>query len=209
MASPRIPCLHVITDTTLQDRHSHEALAAFAVAGGAGAVQLRDKDMGDDEMIATALRMGAICAPAGAVLIVNDRVAVACAAGAGGVHLGRGDASVADARARMGAEAIIGATAGTVAQALEAQAAGADYVGFGHVFPTPSKRKDTPPVGIDGLREACAALSIPVIAIGGITADNVPAVMAAGAWGVAVIGAVCGAPDPEAAARALARAVGG
>jgi thiamine-phosphate pyrophosphorylase len=208
MAHPprRIGRLHVVTDTTVQKRYTHEEMAALAVAGGADVIQLRDKRMHDEEMVVTARRTRARCADAGAILIVNDRAHVAKAARAHGVHLGRGDTPIAEARALLGPAAIIGATAGTLAQALEAQAAGADYVGFGHIFPTPSKRKDTPPVGIERLREVCAALRVPVIAIGGITADNAADVLAAGAWGVAVIGAVCAARDPEAAARALARA---
>ncbi|MDH3196970.1 MAG: thiamine phosphate synthase [Candidatus Krumholzibacteria bacterium] len=202
----RIGRLHVVTDTTVQKRYTHEEIAALAVAGGARDIQLRDKRMHDEELVATARRTLALCADAGAVLIVNDRVEVARVARAHGVHLGRADTPIAEARALLGPSVIIGATAGTLTQALEAQAAGADYVGFGHIFPTASKHKSTPPVGLEGLREVCAALRIPVIAIGGITADNAADVLAAGAWGVAVIGAVCAAPDPEAAARALARA---
>jgi thiamine-phosphate pyrophosphorylase len=195
--------LCVITDTTVQSRYSHDELAALAVDGGADMIQLRDKAMGDRDFMETARRVREVCDRAGAMFIINDRIEVARICGADGVHVGRDDASVADARAALGEGAVVGATAGTLDDALAAEAAGASYVGFGHIFPTTSKRKPSPPVGLGMLERLCAAVPIPVLAIGGITADNARSCVDAGARGVAVIAAVCAAPDPRAAARAI------
>jgi len=205
--TPRIGRLHVITDTTAQSRFSHEEIALLACQGGADVIQLRDKALARPAFADTARRVHEICRRRGALFIVNDRVVVANELGADGVHVGRNDMSIADARAILGPEKIIGATTGSLDAALEAERDGADYIGFGHIFPTTSKVKATPPVGLDGLREVTAAVKIPVIAIGGITAETAGEVIAAGAWGVAVIAAVCGADDPRAAAAALRAAI--
>jgi thiamine-phosphate pyrophosphorylase len=198
---------HVITDTVVQDRYGHAELARFAVAGGADTIQLRDKRLPDDEQIAAARETLAVCHGAGVPLIVDDRLNVASESNADGIHLGRLDVPIGMARQVLGSEAIIGGTAGSVEEAISVAAQGADYVGFGHIFATNSKAKEDPPVGTEMLAEVCAAVDIPVIAIGGITADNAGSVVEAGAWGIAVIGAVCGADDPEAAARVIAEAV--
>jgi thiamine-phosphate pyrophosphorylase len=203
----RIGRLHVITDTTVQRRFTHEQLAALACAGGADVIQLRDKSLPRDEFTAVARRVRDVCREHRVVFIVNDRVVVAQEAEADGVHLGRGDMSIADARAILGDGAFIGATAGSLEAALEAERDGADYIGFGHIFTTTSKVKGTPPVGLDGLRAVCAAAKIPVVAIGGITRENVGDVLRAGAWGVAVIAAVCAAADPREAAAQLRAAM--
>ena len=199
----RIGRLVIITDTTIQSRFSHEELAALACAGGADVIQLRDKNLPDDEFVKTAERVRDICRAHGAQLIINDRVEIARAMGAPGVHVGRTDMSIGNARAQLGEAALIGASAGSPAEALEAENAGADYVGFGHIFATTSKTKSTPPVGIETLRDACAAVKIPLIAIGGITHDNAASVIEAGAHGVAVIAEVCGAVDPRSATARL------
>ena len=199
----RIGRLVIITDTTIQSRFSHEELADLACAGGADVIQLRDKNLPDDEFVKTAERVRDICHGHGAQLIINDRVEIARAIGAGGVHVGRMDMSIGTARARLGEAALIGASAGSAAEALEAETAGADYVGFGHIFATASKTKSTPPVGIEALRDACAAVKIPVIAIGGITHDNAARVIDVGAHGVAVIADVCSAADPRSATARL------
>lgn len=201
--SPRIGRLCVITDTTSQRRFSHEDLARLALEGGAGTIQLRDKHLSDAELTDIACRIVVVCRKSGAALIVNDRIAVARATGADGVHLGRTDATVAEARRVLGERAIVGATAGTLEQALAAQAEGADYVGFGHIFATTSKQKPGSPVGLDTLARVCEAVEIPVLAIGGINEANARACVEAGAWGVAVIAAVCAAEDPRQAARRI------
>lgn len=202
---PRIGRLVVITDPGF--RYNHEQLARLACAGGAGMIQLRDKKLPDGELARIALLVRDACWQSGVPLILNDRVEIARDVRADGVHLGRGDTPVRRARALLGAQAIIGASAGSVQEAQEAEAAGADYVGFGHVFATSSKTKPAPPVGLDALAAACAAVKIPVIAIGGITAENAADVVRAGAWGVAVISAVCAAPDPYAATEHLRDAI--
>jgi thiamine-phosphate pyrophosphorylase len=203
----RIGRLHVITDTTVQNRFDHEQLARFAVAGGADTIQLRDKRLPDKELTAVARSVLAVCRQAGVAFIVNDRIQVAAEAGADGVHLGREDAPIAVARSALGPDAIIGGTAATAEEVAQVAASGADYVGFGHIYPTTSKRKPGPPVGLERLRRACDATGIPVIAIGGITAATAADVVRAGAWGVAVVAAVCAADDPTGAARELALAV--
>lgn len=204
----RIGRLHVITDVTVQKRYTHEQLAALAAAGGADTVQFRDKRMKLEGRFEVAARMKELCDRFQIPLIVNDSIDVAVHAGADGVHLGRDDISVSEARRLLGDNVVIGATAGTLEDALAAQAAGASYIGFGHIFETSSKRKPTPPVGLATLQEVCERLHIPVIAIGGITAHNAREVMDAGAHGIAVIGAVCTAEDPAGAADRLRSAMG-
>lgn len=190
--------LHVITDVTVQNRYSHEELARMACEGGADVVQLRDKSLSRDAFLAVARRVADICREHRAVLIVNDRVDVARTIDAGGAHVGRTDLGIREARALLGPHAVVGASTGSLEEALEAERAGADYIGFGHVFATSSKTKPTPPVGLAALGHVAARVRIPVIAIGGITEANAAEVIAAGAWGIAVIGAVCAAADPRA-----------
>jgi thiamine-phosphate pyrophosphorylase len=196
---------HVITDTVVQNRYRHAEIARLAIAGGADTIQLRDKRLSDGELAEIARETLAVCRTAGVPLLINDRVDVAGRVGADGVHLGREDAPIASARKALGRGAIVGGTASTADELAAVEAEGADYVGFGHIFATGSKQKTGPPVGVETLRQACASLRIPLIAIGGINAANAAAVVGAGAWGIAVIGAVCGADDPEAAAREIAR----
>ena len=194
----RIGHIHVITDETIQSRFSHVELAELAIAGGADTIQYRDKTRSTEELVEMAHRILEVC---GVPLIINDHIDVAQALGADGVHLGAGDVSVSDARAMLGDDAIIGASASTLDAACAAADEGADYIGCGHVFETSSKQKGTAPIGLDGLHEVCEAVDVPVIAVGGITHANVSGVMEAGAWGVALIGAVCAADDPKDATR--------
>lgn len=199
--------LHVITDESIQDRFTHARLAGFAVAGGAGAIQFRDKALATRDLIDTARTIKQICSAGDVPLIINDRVDVALAMDADGVHLGCGDIPITAARRLLGPDKIIGATAGSLDDALRAQEEGADYIGFGHVFPTKSKSKSSPPVGLDALRNVCSCIKIPVIAIGGIELETVESVVKAGAFGAAVIGAVCAREDPEDATARLVCAV--
>lgn len=203
----RIGRVCVITDIEMQSRFSHAELAEFACSGGADVIQLRDKTLNDDTLVEVGREVRRACDRHGALFIVNDRVIVARECGADGVHLGRSDTSIEEARRVLGEHAIIGATAHSLAEALEADRSSADYLGFGHIFPTASKEKTTPPVGIDGLAEVCAAVSLPVLAIGGITSERAADVLRAGAWGVAVIAEVCMADDPRAATERLRHAV--
>jgi thiamine-phosphate pyrophosphorylase len=203
----RLGRLLVITDESIQNRFSHEKLAALAIAGGAGLIQYRDKSSGTGAIIEKAVILKKICAEFEVPLIINDRMDVAMAAGADGVHLGQEDLPIKTARRILGPGKIIGGTAGTVDQAVRAQEDGADYVGFGHIFPTGSKAKPGRPAGLDGLAEVCAAVDVPVYAIGGLSAATAPAVIRAGAWGLAVISAVCAREDPQAAAAEIIHAI--
>lgn len=174
------------------------------VAAGADAVQLRDKSLDDRSLLAFARAAVEALRPTGATVIVNDRVDIALAAGAGGVHLGNDDLPVAAARA-LAPDLLIGGTCRSHAAVLQARAAGASYVGVGPVFVTTSKDGLPDPLGLDGLAAATGVL--PVIAIAGITAARVPAVLAAGAHGVAVLGAVSHAGDPPRATKEIASAL--
>ncbi len=199
----RIGRFHVITDTMLQTCLSHVELAQLAIAGGADTIQLREKSGSTKEMIRAAEQMQALCKKAGVTFIVNDRVDVAIASHADGVHLGQDDFPIPLARKLLGEEAIIGGSAGTMEEARKCLMEGADYIGFGPVYPTASKVDAGPAGGLDLLRHVVEAIPLPIVAIGGITTANAPLVMKAGAHGIAVISAVCCQKDPTEAARAL------
>jgi thiamine-phosphate pyrophosphorylase len=199
----RIGRFHVITDTLLQTCLSHVELAGLAITGGADTIQLREKGGSTKEMISAARQMQDLCRKAGVTFIVNDRVDVALASGADGVHLGQDDFPIPLARTLMGEEAIIGGSAGTLEEARTCLMEGADYIGFGPVFPTASKVDAGPVSGLDLLRHVVEAIPLPIVAIGGITTANIPLVMKAGAYGIAVISAVCCQKDPTEAARSL------
>jgi thiamine-phosphate pyrophosphorylase len=199
--------LHVITDETLQSRLSHEAIAACALAGGADVVQLREKrSIETRRLVAAAERIAAACRARGATLVVDDRADVAAAAGAG-VHLGPDDLPRSVARAIVGPHVLIGATANSIDEARALDFAFIDYVGAGPVYGTTSKAKRAPPLGLAALREIVRAVPVPVVAIGGIRPEHVGEILETGAHGVAVLSGVVLAPDPEAAARAYARAI--
>lgn len=203
----RIGKLHVLTDVALQSRFSHVELAQSAISGGADTIQFRQKTGSTRWMIEVASEVKQLCKQAGVTFIVNDRLDVAIAAGAEGVHLGQADFPIPLAREILGRDRIIGGSAATMDEALRCLAEGADYVGFGPVYPTTSKEDAGPVSGIDWLKQVVERLKLPVIAIGGITQGNAAGVMRAGAWGVAVISAVCCDEDPEGATRALCNAV--
>ncbi|MEJ2719935.1 MAG: thiamine phosphate synthase [bacterium] len=199
----RIGRLHVLTDEDVQSRFSHVGLARLAIEGGADAIQFREKSRSVGEIVETARAIAAVCKASGVLFIVNDRADVALAVDADGVHLGRSDLPIDAARAILGGGKIIGGSASSLEEALEAQDRGADYVGFGHIYATTSKQKEGAPNGPEVLRAVCRRIAVPVIGIGGINADNLGPVMNAGAWGIAVIGAVCSQDDPAAATRDL------
>jgi len=199
--------VYVLTDRRAAGARSLVDLVRAAVRGGATAVQLRDKGATTRDMIELGRALLAITRPAGVPLIVNDRADVALAIGADGVHVGQDDMPPPLARAILGPERILGVSAGTVDEARQAEREGADYLGVGDVYGTPSKADAGTPIGVAGLAEIARAVSIPVVAIGGITLDNAAATIQAGAAGVAVLSAVIGAPDPEVAARQLRRIV--
>jgi thiamine-phosphate pyrophosphorylase len=203
----RIGRLHLLTDTVLQTRYSHVDLTRLAIAGGADTIQLRQKSGTTREMIEVAREMKRVCAAAGVTFIVNDRVDVALAADADGVHLGQDDFPIPRARTLLGEDRVIGGSAGTLEEALKCQSEGADYIGFGPVYTTTSKHDAGPASGLSLLTKVMARVSLPVIAIGGITAENAPEVMASGVYGIAVISAVCCQLDPEEATKTLRRAM--
>lgn len=195
--------LHVITDTTVQSRYSHLELAQLALAGGADCIQYRRKTGTTRELIEEARSLVGVCRRAGVPLVVNDRIDVAIASGAMGVHLGQDDFPLTLAREWLGPDRILGGSASTIELARAAQAAGADYVGFGALYATGSKADASAPQGPAPMGEVARALEIPVIGIGGISGGSIEEIMAAGAHGVAVIAAVASAEDPEAATAAL------
>jgi thiamine-phosphate pyrophosphorylase len=173
-------------------------------------LQLRAKGAGARDLAAAARPLLALCREAGVPFCVNDRMDVALAVGADAVHLGQDDLPLADAqrvRAAAGQPDLrIGFSTHNLAQARAAAAGGADYIGYGPIYATASKLNPDPTVGVATLAEVCRAVSVPVVAIGGITLDAVPAIAAAGAAAAAVIAAIDRAPDPSAAARAVAAA---
>jgi len=197
----------VITDESVQETFSHEDIANMAVTGGANMIQFRDKNRPASELVSMATSILAICRQGNAQFIVNDRVDVTKAVDADGVHLGQRDIPVAAARRLLGPDKLIGGSASTLKEAVQHQEDGADYVGFGHVFATGSKTKAYAPVGLEALEQVVEELSIPVIAIGGMSMENIESVLATGVHGIAVIGTVCQAADPAAAAAAIGEIV--
>ncbi|WP_292426759.1 thiamine phosphate synthase [Methanoregula sp.] len=195
--------LYVITDETIAAGRTHTEIARLAIAGGADAIQLRDKCCGTRELCRTGRQIREITRKTGTLFIVNDRLDVALACGADGVHLGQGDLRVDVVRQLAPRSFVIGVSVGNAGEAVNADKAGADYVTLSPVFSTTSKNDAGPGHGLAALREIRAEVSIPVIAIGGISRDNVGAVIGAGADGVAVISAVVGQSDIMAAARDL------
>ena len=201
----KIGRLHVLTDTDLQNCFSHIELAELAIAGGADTIQFRQKTGETIQMIHTAEQIQALCKRAGASFIINDRVDVAIASHADGVHLGQGDFPIPLARKLLGEGAIIGGSAGNEEEARKCFLEGADYIGFGPVYPTSSKEDAGPASGLDLLRQVVEKIPLPIIAIGGINKDNTLLVRETGAYGIAVISAVCCEKDPEEATRCLLR----
>jgi thiamine-phosphate pyrophosphorylase len=176
-----------------------------ALRGGVDVVQLRDKELGDAGLVAAARVFRRVCDDHGALFVLNDRPDLVEACGADGVHVGQDDAPLAAARAAVGADRLVGVSTGSPAEM--AAAAGADYLGVGTVFSTPTK-VDGEVVGLELVRAAAASVTVPWFAIGGIDLANVGLVAAAGARGVAVVRAIRDADDPEGAARALRAALG-
>ncbi len=194
--------LYVITDAKLSRGRSHQEIIRAAVAGGATVVQYREKEGTTRRMMEEARALRDLARQAGVPFIVNDRVDIALAVDADGVHVGQDDMPAPLARKLMGPGKIVGVSVDNVEQAIQAERDGA-----GPIFATPTKPDAAPPIGLDGLAEICRRISIPVVAIGGINEENAAAVIEAGADGVAVVSAVVAAEDVEAAARRLRQAV--
>lgn len=178
------------------------SVALAAVRGGATMVQLRYKS-GTSEIVQAAREVIEVLRPTGVPVIINDRVDLARALGAQGVHLGQGDTAPADARAALGEDAIVGLSITDPAQLKNVDPAVVDYLGAGPIFETGSKADAAAPLGLEALSRIAGGVRLPVAAIGGITEANAAAVIRAGADGLAVVSAICAADDPEEAARTL------
>ena len=200
------PTLYFITDSTCVPEDRFLPVVEAACRGGATIVQLREKDRSTREYMELARATHEITTRYGIPLIIDDRVDVALAIGAEGVHVGQSDMPVRDARRLMGPERIVGATTKTVPQALEAFEQGADYLGCGAIYPTTTHVK-TVITPVETLKEIVKAVPIPVNAIGGLNKDNIFVLKESGIAGICVVSAIMKAADPEAATRELKQAV--
>jgi len=194
--------LYVVTDRGWLKGETLYEQVEKALKGGATFIQLREKDMDVCSVLAEARQLKVLCEKYKVPFIINDSVEIAMEADADGVHLGQEDMGVLEARKKLGKDKIIGVTAKTIGQAARAQEQGADYLGVGAVFPSPTKT-DAIRISQGQLREICESVSIPVVAIGGITADNMMELRGSGIDGVAVVSAVFASSDIERAAREL------
>lgn len=201
--------LHIITDFTFQQDYSHVELARLAIQGGADTIQFRQKHGSFRDILASAIEVQRVCKELSTTLIINDRIDIAIAVGADGVHLGQLDMPAELARQILGPHAIIGITAPTLGLAVKAHEDGADYVGFGPVYPTKSKSNPIAVQGIQSLKLFCEKSPLPVIAIAGITAERTPEVFDAGAHGIAVMTAVSLASHPALEVRSFVQAIEG
>lgn len=192
----KIKGLYLITDTRIQNRYSHVELARRTVPEGLNMIQLRDKEMPAGPFLKTAVEIARICRDYDCLFIINDRVDLALASDADGVHLGQKDFPIPQARNILGSTKIIGGTASTLEEARRVVDAGADYVGFGHIYETGTKTKDYPPRGLENLKKVSEAVGLPLTAIGGIREENMEEVLNAGASAVAVSSAICKAGYP-------------
>ncbi|MGM0448126.1 MAG: thiamine phosphate synthase [Methanobacteriota archaeon] len=202
---------YLVTAASRSAGRTTPEIVPAALDGGIDVVQLRDKAVSDRERYETGVRLRKLTADAGVPLLVNDRIDLAAAVDADGVHLGQTDLPVAVARERLGEDTIVGVSASTVEQARAAEAAGADYLGVGAVYGTDSKdvSGDRDGIGTERVAAVADAVDLPIIGIGGIDASNAAPVVDAGATGVAVLSAITAAADPKAAAAALREAVMG
>ena len=200
--------LYAVTDRHWLNNRTLTDVVRESLEGGVTMLQLREKTLAEPAFLAEAKELQALCREYHVPFIVNDNVDIALAMDADGVHVGQSDMEALDVRAKLGPGKIVGVSAQTVEQALLAEKHGADYLGVGAVFPTGSK-DDADDVSYDTLKATCQAVSIPVVAIGGINRDNVARLADSGICGVAVISAIYGAPDIRAAAQELKAATEG
>lgn len=195
--------LYLVTDPVLCGRRGVVDVCEKALSAGVGFLQLRDKTASTRVLIEQAKTLVRLSNDHRSIFVVNDRVDVALASGAHGVHLGEEDMPVATARTLMGPDAIIGASVRTAAEALSAWKDGADYLAANIVFRTPTKPDPREPLGLEGIGLLAAATPLPLVAIGGINTMNARSVIDAGAAGIAVVSAIMSAPDPGKATRLL------
>ena len=198
--------LYAVTDRHWLHGRSLYSVVKESLDGGATFLQLREKSLDDAAFLLEAKELQALCRSYRVPFIVNDNVDIALAMDADGVHVGQHDMAAGDVRARLGRDKILGVSAQTVEQAKRAEAQGADYLGVGAVFPTGTK-DDAALLSHDTLRAICEAVSIPVVAIGGITQENLPQLAGSGISGIAVVSAIYAAADIPAATRSLKDAV--
>jgi len=194
--------VYLVTDTDMCPRENLLTVVGEAIRGGVTTVQLREKDISTREFYAEALALKKLCGENNVPLIINDRVDIALAVDADGIHIGQSDMPIAVARRILGENKIIGLSAGNVTEALEAVRGGADYLGVGAVFHTATK-KDAKDVGIDMLRRVRAAAPIPIVGIGGINTENIDKLFGIGIDGVAVVSCIMASENPYAAAKTL------
>jgi thiamine-phosphate pyrophosphorylase len=198
----RLSGLYVIVDTQALLKHKHIDVARAAIAGGARVIQLRDKISTKKELLPIAEQLRKLCAEQNVLFIINDHLDLLLAVGADGLHLGQDDLPIKNTRRLLPVDKILGISTRTVDGAVAAQAEGADYIAVGAMYPTPSKQA-AQVVGVERLKQVRKAVTLPLVAIGGINKENAPVVMAAGADSIAVIRAVVQAEAPEKATREI------
>ncbi|MFV0484410.1 MAG: thiamine phosphate synthase [Bacteroidales bacterium] len=195
--------LYLVTDRSLSLARPLEFVVAEAVKGGVSAVQLREKECSSREFYELALQLKKILLPLDIPLIINDRLDIALAVDADGLHVGQSDLPWQIARKMLGNHKILGLSVETLAQVEEANSFDVDYIGVSPVFATPTKNDTSEPFGLEGLRHACSLSRFPAVAIGGINKSNLASIMQCGAGGVAVVSAISSAPKPDCAAKEL------
>ena len=198
--------LYAITDRRWLDGKSLAEVVEESLKGGVTFLQLREKELDSETFLEEALKIKTVCRKYKVPFIINDNVDVAVASDADGIHIGQEDAAIGDVRKRVGAGKIIGVSAQTVEQAVLAESQGADYLGVGAVFKTGSK-DDAEDVSLETLRKICDAVSIPVVAIGGITENNLSLLKGSGISGIAVISAIYAKPDIQKTSERLKEAI--
>lgn len=199
--------LYLVTDQSSAGGRTLTEVVAAAVQGGVTCVQLREKQLTTRDFFAQAIALKELLAPHGIPLVINDRIDVALACGAQGVHLGQSDMPVMQARRLLPADVFIGWSVETMEDVARSASLPVDYLGVSPIHATPTKTDTHTPWGLDGLRNVRSATALPLVAIGGIHAGNARAVLAAGADGLAVVSALCGAQDPCAAAAGLRKLI--
>ncbi len=194
--------LYAVTDRAWVGQGTLGDQVEQALRGGVTCVQLREKSLGVPAILVEAEEIGALCRSYGVPFLINDRVEIALQCGAAGVHVGQKDRAAREVRRLLGPNRILGVSARTVEQAVQAERDGADYLGVGAVFST-STKADAMPVSYETLQAICRAVSIPVVAIGGIQRENLLSLAGSGVDGVALVSAIFAAPDVETASREL------
>jgi thiamine-phosphate pyrophosphorylase len=192
--------LYLVTDQASTGDRTLSDVVAAAVRGGVTCVQLREKQLNTRDFVAQAIVMKTLLAPFNIPLVINDRIDVALACGARGVHLGQSDMPVQQARKLLPPDVFIGWSVETMEDVARSALLPVDYLGVSPIYATPTKTDTQKPWGLDGLRQVRCATALPLVAIGGIHVDNARVVLSAGADGLAVVSALCAAPDPCAAA---------